>query len=156
MPKGYSPYNRNVTIDVTPTLDTDAYTAADTLGGKLTVTFALKKSVHGCTLRRINVIDDDSQGIGMKFYLYEGTPTTIADDAEYLPTIDDLKLLADVVTVNNADYVTINSNDYVIKDNLNIDFDLDNANTIEFYVATTGTPTHTAAGLTFRLTFWID
>lgn len=156
MGRKHNTYNKTVTIDVTPTLDTDAYTAGDVMGGKQTATFTLGTDVHGCEIRRIDVIDDDSQGIAMKLYIYEGTPSTIADDAEYLPTVADLKVLADVVQVNAGDYVTINGNDYAIKRNVNIDLDLAVANTIDFYVATDGTPTHTASGLTFRLTIWID
>jgi hypothetical protein len=151
-------YNRNVTVETTPTITAGAYSANDVIGGLQTINV---KAGFGGTIRRINVVDDDSEAAAMTLYVFDQQPSAFADNAAFAPTVADLKKLVDTVAIATGDYVTINSNDYVIKKDINIDYDTENTggtdSTFYVYAVVTGTPTYTATtDLTFRYTVWID
>ena len=81
--------SKPLTIDVELTVDTDAYTALDVVGGLLT--FAVGSPTGGCILNSVTLIDEDNQSEDYKLYLFDSKPTVIADDAAYAPAIADVR-----------------------------------------------------------------
>jgi hypothetical protein len=145
-------YNRNVTVDNTPTITAGAYSANDVIGGLQEIDI---NASSGGTIRRVNLIDDDSEAAAMVLYFFDQQPSTIADNAAFAPTVADLKKLIGTVTVGAGDYVTVNSNDYAVLNDINLDYAI--SDTIWVYAVVTGTPTYTATtDLTFRYTVWVD
>jgi hypothetical protein len=145
-------YNRNVTVDNTPTITAGAYSANDVIGGLQTIEI---NASSGGTIRRVNLVDDDSEAAAMTLYFFDQQPSTIADNAAFAPTVADLKKLIGTVDIAAGDYVTVNSNDYVVVNNVNLDYAI--SDTIYVYAVVTGTPTYTATSdLTFRFTVWVD
>jgi hypothetical protein len=149
-------FNRTKTIEVTPVIDDDAYSAGDVVGGLIELDVA--SAGGGGVIRRVMLIDDDSEGAALTLYFFDAEPTTIADDAAYAPTVADLKKQIGIVEIATGDYVTQNGNDIVIKDgdDLNIDYESIDGK-LYAYIVCTATPTYTAVtDLTLRVTVWMD
>lgn len=151
---------RQKTITTALTVDTNAYTANDVVGGLLT--FNVANAGGGGVIRWASIVDDDNEKAELALYLFDATPTTIADDAAFAPAIADLKKYIGKILFQAADYETINSNAVamighgVSTDLLNIDFNTTNGN-IYGYLVCTATPTYTAVtDLTIRLGIWLD
>lgn len=152
--------NKQKEVSVTPTIGVDAYTANDVVGGLLTFNFA--NSGGGGVVRWARVVDDDDEKAELALYLFNASPTAIADDAAFAPAVADLKKMVGKVLFEAADYETINSNAVAIighgvsTDFLNIDFTSASGNLFGYLVCT-GTPTYTAAtDLTVTLGVWLD
>jgi hypothetical protein len=151
---GVKGYNRTVTIDVPLTIDTDAYTAGDVVGGLLAIPFT--RVGGGGLLRRLMVIDDDNEKTELTVYVFDQQPSTIADDAAFAPTVADLKKLIGSVVAAAADYVTLGANAIAVKANIDMDISAP-VGSIWAYVVCTGTPTYAAeTDLMLRLTIWVD
>lgn len=149
-------FNRTKTVDYPLTIDTDAYSANDVIGGLIKLDFSSPGG--GGVIRRLMLIDDDNEGAVLTIYIFDQAPSTIADDAAFAPTVADLKKKIGTVSVVAADYETLNSNKMVTKDgdDLNIDFETLSGN-LWFYIVCTATPTYAAAtDLTLRVTCWLD
>ena len=97
-------------IAVTPTIGTSAYTAADCVGGLMT--FAITDQGFDGLIRGLLVTDDHAQSEQYILYVYRSLPSTIADDAEYLPTVADLNKLVTTIVIATGDWTEINSIDW--------------------------------------------
>lgn len=148
---------RTRTISVTPTVSTTAYTAADVVGGL--ITFAV-----GCgsgSIRSMLVVDDHNQKEPYVLYLFNETPSTIANDAAFAPTVADLKKLATTITLAGADYTTLNGNAFALlggheDTGMDVPFKSVDGN-LYMYAVATDTPDYAAAtDLFFALTVRID
>ena len=153
-------FGRQKSITTALTVDTNAYTANDVVGGLLT--FNVANAGGGGLIRWASVVDDDNEKAELTLYLFDQAPTAIADDAAFAPAIADLKKYIGKILFEAADYQTINGNAVamlghgVSTDFLNIDFNTVDGN-IYGYLVCTGTPTYTAAtDLTLRLGVWLD
>lgn len=153
-------YNRQKVITASPTIDTNAYTANDVVGGLLT--FDISNAGGGGVVRWARVVDDDNEKAELTLYLFNAAPTTIADDAAFAPVVADLKNYVGKVLFEVADYETINGNAVamighgVSTDLVNIDFPSSSGN-LYGYLVCTATPTYTAAtDLTISLGVWLD
>src|SRR5215208_356011 len=93
----------------TITVDTAQYSAGDSVGGKLTLSLALKAG-HGASLESLVVLDRANQKAAFELLIFESDPTvaTITNNAAFVFSTDDLKVIARIA-VAAADYVTINS-----------------------------------------------
>jgi hypothetical protein len=169
MPKGYDNYNQGHRVDVDLTVDTDAYTALDVVGGLMTVTKDIHIEWFGCTLRAVTVRDSGAQDAAFKLYVFEQLPSTIADDASWnTAVLADLDKLAtgkpEGIDVSAGLYVTHTTGDegtvsQAGVSNVNLDLDLKSGTPSTFYayLVCTGTPTFTAADdLRVSFYFWID
>lgn len=133
---------------VNPTIDTDAYTANDVMGGLLQFDVS-GLVVNGGIINQAIFIDEDSIGVAAKLYLFDELPTTIADDAAFAPTIADLNKL--VAVIQFSSFTTINSLDYSIVEDINNIYVVTN-NILYGYLVTDGTPNHsTIDAITIRL-----
>jgi hypothetical protein len=101
----------NSTI-ITPsiTVDTAAYSAGDTVGGKITLTNALRAAGHNAVLQSIHILDRSNQKPTGSILIFNADPTaaTTTDNQAFVYSTDDLKEIARI-PVATADYATINS-----------------------------------------------
>lgn len=130
-----------LTVDVELTVDTDAYTAGDVVGGLLT--FAVGTASGGGILNSIMLIDEDSEAEAYTLYLFDAKPSTIADDAAFAPTIEDLRKLVAVVSI--VSYTTVNSKDYAYIPDINQVFGQLGDGNLYGYLVPDATPDHTNA-----------
>lgn len=143
--------NRTKLVEVALTVDTDAYTAGDVVGGLITLD--VLDGGNGGLVRRVMLVDDDNESAEFNLHLFDSAPTTIADDAAYAPVIGDLQ--KQVGTINISSYTTYNSNSIAIVEDIDIDYRVDNY--LYGYLVCVGTPTYTAAtDLTLRVIVWAD
>lgn len=150
--------NRQKIVSLTPTIGVDAYTANDVVGGLLT--FDVSNAGAGGVVRWVRIVDDDAEDAQLNLYLFSDTPTSIADDAAFAPTVADLKKLVGKVEFAAADYETTGGNSFVIKrgglNTADVDFYTTTGDIFGYLVAV-GTPTYTAAtDLTITIGVWLD
>lgn len=100
------------TVVITPTItvDTAAYAAGDSIGGKITLTDAMRVSGGTGVLSGITLIDRANQKPALEIFIFDSNPAaaTITDQAAFVFGTDDLKVIAKIV-VEAADWTTINS-----------------------------------------------
>ena len=139
---------------VTPTIDTDAYSASDVVGGLLTFNVHSPSGVG--ILDNLRIVDDDNEKAACKLYLFNDVPSTIADDAAFAPTVADLKKLIAIVSVAADDYTELNSNAVAfvnINENDAVMYSADGKGNLYGYLVCDATPTYAAAtDLTLTLT----
>lgn len=141
-------FTKFINPSVNPTIDTDAYTAVDVMGGLLEFDVS-GLAINGGILNQAILIDEDSLGVSCNLYLFEAEPTTIADDEAFAPTIDDLSKLFAVIAFTT--FTTINSLDYSIVDDINNLF-VTTDGKLYGYLVTDGTPDPTTVdAITIRL-----
>jgi hypothetical protein len=132
-----------VVKDTTAVSTTPAYTAGDAVGAKRTIANALTAVGTG-VLESITVLDRANQSAALTIIIFDADPTnaTITDNAAFVYSTDDLKVLGQV-SVSASDYVTTNSK--AVATIKGIGLSLKSAGTSLFCaVVTTGTPTYVA------------
>lgn len=148
-------------VQVTPTLDTDAYTAGDVLGGLLT--FNVENAESGRAqgyISKVEVIDSDNEGAALKLYLYGEQPTEIADDAAWAGSqtaADLVKLLGDPVAISSYDSIAgaVNLKREQVEVSPELEFNAADGN-LYGYLVCDATPTYAAADkLTIKLHCWL-
>lgn len=105
-----------VTVSTTP-----AYTAGDSIGGKITLANAMRVAAGSSVLTDIMILDRSNQKPTGYISIYSGDPTaaTLTDNAALVNSTDDQKIIA-LIPVVTADWVTINSKAYAHLRNLGI------------------------------------
>lgn len=143
------------------TVDTNAYTANDVVGGLLTI-----PTGGGGILRKAKITDADAENAALDLYLFHTVPsvTAIADDAAFTVTAPNaLYMLEERIRFEAANYVTVSSADSycfgTVSSSKNLAVDChpaDGAN-LYAYLVCTGTPAYTAAtDLRLELLFWVN
>ena len=127
---------------VNPTIDTDAYTANDVIGGLLTFDVS-GTTVNGLMLNTAIFVDAGDEGAALRLFLYDEAPTTIADDAAFAPTAADRLLERAIVTFGT--YVSVNSISSQIVEDINNLFSTANGKIYGYLVANGSTPNPGAA-----------
>jgi hypothetical protein len=104
--------------DTTAVSTSPAYTAGDAVGAKRTLANALT-SVGTGILESIQLMDRANQSLGLTIYIFDADPTnaTITDNAAFVFSTDDLKVLA-VIVVATTDWTVTNSKAFCLKGNL--------------------------------------
>lgn len=116
-----------ITKIVTPTItvSTGAYTAGDSIGGKITLEDAMRvNSPHAKgtgVLSGLTLLDRSNQKPEMTIFLFESDPSvaTITDNAAFVFSTDDVNVVG-MIIVATADWTTINSKAVAELSNLNI------------------------------------
>lgn len=142
--------------DTTAVSTSPAYTAGDAVGAKRTITGALRTTNGSGILESITLLDRANQKAAMELFIFDSDPAaaTITDNAAFVFSTDDLKVLAHI-TIAATDYVTINNKAVVTLKGLGITLKGANANTSLFAaLVTTGTPTY-AATTDLQLTYGV-
>jgi len=130
------------TIAQTPTIDTDAYTANDNVGGLLEFANAARVSGGGGLLNKVVIIDDAKQDAELELWLFDRTFTQGADDAAWSPSEADLENLVDVVSTADGTYYDTASQGVCVIE-LARRYDL-NGTSLFGRLVTRGTPTYAA------------
>jgi hypothetical protein len=147
-------HGNTITVDTALTVDTDAYTAGDVVGGL--IEFEVGSPGGGGVVRSVILVDDAAQSEPYKLYLFDTEPSAIADDAAFAPTIADLKKLVGIIDIVAGDYVTLNSNVIAIRTGLSIDY-VCSTGILFAYLVAVDTPDYAAAAdLTLRVTVWAN
>lgn len=132
---------------VTPTITvstTPAYSAGDSIGGKITLANAVRISGGITLLQSIAILDRANQKPTGTILLFNADPSaaTITDNAAFVFSTDDLKVVA-AIPVITADYVTINSKAVAMLRNLGAEVKAA-ATTLYAAFVVTSTPTFAA------------
>jgi len=135
------------TIKITPTVSTSpAYTAGDAVGGKETLTAALRTSNGTVILESLVLLDRANQKQPMEVIIFDADPSaaTITDNTAFVYSTDDLKVVARI-SIAATDYVTLNSKAIANLRGLGVAIKGNDSST-SLYAAlvTTGTPTFAA------------
>lgn len=98
------------TLSVTQTTNASAYEAGDSVGGKITITNAMRVSGGTGVLQSIHLIDTSNQKAALDILIFDSDPSsaTITDDTAFVYSTDISKQIARI-PVTAADYTTINS-----------------------------------------------
>ncbi len=132
------------------TITTSAYVAGDSIGGL--ITFDTSEIGPTGRITRVVIADDDNEKAALKLWVFNESPTAIADADPFAPVFADLKLLMGVIAIAAGDYTTINGNAYAEVTGLTVDYQTDD-NNLYCYLVPDGTPTYAAAtDLTVTLT----
>lgn len=145
---------------VTPTItvDTSAYAAGDSIGGKITLTSAMRVSGGTGVLSGLMLIDRANQKPALEIFIFQEDPSAaaITDQAAFVFSTDDLKVIAKVV-VAAGDWTTINSKATAELANLNRFVAAVGSANLYAAVVATGTPTFAAStNLQVRFKFLQD
>lgn len=94
----------------TITVDTAAYAAGDTVGGKITLANAVRISGGSSLLYSIHIFDRSNQKPTGNILIFNANPTaaTTTDNAAFVYSTDDFKQITRIPVVA-ADYATVNS-----------------------------------------------
>lgn len=141
-------YHKVISIQLT--ISTLIYAANDVVGGLLTIPINITTRSGG-VIRAAHLADDDNEQAGLKLYLYDALPSTIADQAAFAPTIADLQKQIGRVAIAAGDYVSVGGNAVAHKEAVDIEFTAPEGN-VYGYLVCDATPTYTnAADLHLRL-----
>lgn len=130
------------TVSVTPTISaTPAYTSGDAVGGKQTLTSAVRVSGGKALLQTLTVIDraNQKQPLTILFFNSDPSAATITDNAAFVFSTDISKLIGKV-NVLAADYETVDSIAVATIANLGLLLKASGSANLFVAVVTTGTP----------------
>jgi hypothetical protein len=144
-----------VTVDVTLSLDTNAYTAGDVLAATQEVAGAARANGAGVELVSMLVRDkDDQTAAAMTFYFFNANTTLGTENSA--PDIDDTEIdtLIGMVTIPAAAWLDLGGVKVANMSNIGLLMHPGAASTSLYIAATTaGTPTQSASGITVTLQF---
>jgi hypothetical protein len=96
---------------------TAAYTANDVVGGLLTFSIDQSFDIDGALLQYVMLNDAANQSEAFSLWLFNDTPTTIADADAFAPTIGDLnKRIGNPISISTS--TSVNSLSYGTSSNL--------------------------------------
>lgn len=97
-----------ITITPSITVDTAAYAAKDNIGGKLTLTNAVRINGGVSILQSVMVIDRSNQNKALNIFLFDADlASTITDNAEPNLSSADIGKIVRRITILASDYVTV-------------------------------------------------
>ena len=148
------------TVIVTPVVSTTpAYTAGDSIGGKLTLTKIVdpRKSINATPsavptffgsgiIQSIVLVDQAKQSLAVDILFFNSDPsaTTFTDNAVLDVADADLLKAIGHVSILAADYTALNDNSLATKTNLGIAFNTTGSTTLYAAIIARGTPTFAA------------
>lgn len=132
-------------LAVTQTTNASAYEAGDAVGGKITITNAMRTSGGTGILQSIDIIDKANQKAALEIIIFNSDPSaaTITDDSAFAYSTDISKQIARI-SVAASDYVTINSIATVSLGGLGKVLKASGSTNLYAAIVTTGTPTYTS------------
>lgn len=141
-------------IDLTASLDTSAYTAADVLFDTQSIASVGRVNAGIVVLQSLFVLDEDDQGAAMDIYFLDANTSLGTENSA--PSISDANArnILGHVSIASADYKDLGGVKVLTKTGIGLVMKL-GAGVTTLYVAgvTGGTPTHTASGLRFKFGF---
>lgn len=143
------------TVEVTPTLDTNAYGANDRVGTVQTIAAAAIKGGKTALLTSLTVIDKASQGVALSLFFFRELPTVASDDNAALEISDaEMAKCVGHVIVATGDYQATSANKVACVKNIQLAMESGQADgNLYVVLMTTGTPTYAASSLVFKYNF---
>lgn len=137
-----------ITVSTSP-----AYSAGDSIGGKITLANAVRAAAGITLLQSIQILDRANQRPTGTILIFSADPAaaTITDNAAFVFSTDDLKVVA-TVPVNTSDYVQINSKAVAQLRNIGAEVKAASGTTLYAAFVVSSTPTF-AATTDLQLTF---
>jgi len=138
--------NGGKTVTPTITVSTSpAYTAGDSLGGKITLANAVRVSGGLSLLQSIMIADRANQKPAGTIFIYNADPSaaTLTDNVAMVNSTNDFNIVAQI-PVLNSDYVTVNSKAYAKLRNIGAEVGALTGTTLYASFALTNTPTFAA------------
>ena len=134
--------------------NTDAYTAGDLIGGKLTLSSAYPSAAQEPYLHSITVQDLDSQAAELDFIFFDADPaaTTFTNNAALDIADADLPKIIGFATLTASDYCAFADNSVGTVGNLGI-VCKPAGSTLYAAIVARGTPTYSASGLSVAFGF---
>lgn len=133
---------------VTPTITVStspAYSAGDSIGGKLTLANAVRISGGISLLQSIMIADRANQKAIGTIFIYNADPAaaTLTDNAAMVNSTDDFKIVAQIPVIT-SDYVSVNSKAYANLRNIGALVKAASGTTLYASFCVTNTPTFVA------------
>jgi hypothetical protein len=130
--------------DTTAVSTSPAYSAGDAVGAKRTIANAVRTPGTG-VLESVTILDRANQKAAMTLFIFDADPTaaTITDNAAFVFSTDDVKVIAQV-NIAASDYVTTNSKALAQKTGLGVALKASSGTSLYAALVTTGTPTYAA------------
>jgi hypothetical protein len=150
--------NKATIITPAITVSTSIYAADDVVGGRLTLTNAMRVSSGTGLLTDILMTCADGETFGSRILLFDTTTaSSIADQSPFTWGAGDHAKLLAIVNIATGDFTTIAGDTVAHKQNLNILVAANGSANLYAYVLATGTPTFGAAtDLSIRFKFVQD
>ena len=149
----------NQSYEVTPVITTDAYTAGDALGSKLTVSATSTPIGGSAFIESVAIFDKgaNSTAIDVIFFSEDPDSTTITDNAALDIADVDLNKINSMVSMTATDYVAFNDNSAGFLKNLGIPVALAATNrTLYAAMVERGTPTRAVGDLILQVNIvWV-
>lgn len=130
-------------VEVRPTVDTNAYSSGDSIGGLQTIAAATLGDLQGAKLIGVSVIDRDSSAPDMTILFFDEAPDgTFTNNAAMALSADeaDDKLIG-TVEINNGDWTVLATGQDIVEKAPNIPVYAQADGTIYAAVISDGTPT---------------
>lgn len=130
-------------VTVTPTVSTSpAYASGDSIGGKWTISGALRTAGKTAVWQSLSMLDKGNQKPAGDLFIFRTDPTaaTLTDNAAAVFSTNDVDVVARV-TVAASDWVTVNSKAYLSLSNLGRVLKASSGTTLYAAFVTTSTPT---------------
>lgn len=134
-------------ITATPTVSTSpAYTAADALGGKITLASAVRVSGGGGIIQALTLADKGKQSAAIDVVFFNADPsgTTFTDNGALTIADADLLAIIGVVSIAATDYSAFADNSIATKYGLGLAFKAVGSTSIYACLVNRGTPTYTS------------
>lgn len=109
-----SQFNRTREFSTTPTITNGTYTINDVIGGLLS--FQVFSAGKGGVIRAIRILDEAANAKSLRVYFFNEAPASIANDAAFNLSADDLRKAICAVDIDGADWFTDNGVSQVFKD----------------------------------------
>lgn len=144
-----------VTAQATATITTTApaYSAGDCVGGKLTLTGALRVAGLGAVLQSLFLADPANQKAALELLIFNADPTasTLTDNAAAAIHANDISKIIRRISIAASDYVTIDSKAFVDLSPGGRILRAASGTTLYAALIAVGTPTYGTSGLILRL-----
>jgi hypothetical protein len=154
-PEVFAPGGDIIFVTPTITTDTNAHTSGDLIGGKITLTSALRSGMSGL-LRGITIVDQDDQKPQCSILLLTGASTTTGtytQNAAPTFTAADLGKVIARIPLITADYVTVATGASIGQLNLSVPVWASGSADLHCLIITTTAAQFTHATTKFRMTF---
>lgn len=140
-----------ISVRVTPTIDTSAYSANDVVGTKFELPYAARYPNGTGIIESVRVVDESEQGAELDIMIFSEDFTELTDnEAEDLTDADAAKLVG-VINISAASYEDVGGASVATKTDVNLPYKCrgawatDGGKSLYGQLITGGTPTYGAA-----------
>jgi hypothetical protein len=149
--------SRAVLITPTITINAIAYSAGDSIGGKIALNGASRANFGASILDSLMILDRANQKAVLEVLIFDSDPSaaTLTNNAAFVFSTDDVKVLARI-PVATADYITINGKAVAMLRNLGAIVKPVAGSTLYAAIITTGTPTYAVGDVQIRFGFLVN